>query len=247
MYDVIGNIALLDKKIGKKSAEKLLNSHILTVMQRQNKHFGRYRLQKLVHLAGKKQTCTTHKESGVVLKVDVKKAYFSPRLASERLRIAQQIHKKEKVAVFFSGISPYPLILAKHSPATKIVGIEWNPVAHKLAQENIVLNKLHDKIVLVKGNVRTCSMQHGTFDRIILMHPSKAVNYIDTAVGVAKKKCVIHLYTFAKEKAIVLKGKKLLEKIRALGRTCKMLNQRKTAQVAPGKYRMCYDILLKSR
>ena len=54
----------------------------------------------------------------------------------------------------FSGCAPYPLILAKHSPAKSIFGIEINPDAHKFGIENIKLNKFEDKVKLINGDVR---------------------------------------------------------------------------------------------
>src|SRR3989338_5632236 len=116
-------------------------SSVKVVAMKAGAHTGRYRSQKLTIIAGEKRKITTHKESGVALMLNVEKCYYSPRLGSERLRIAGLIHPNERVLVAGSGIGVYPLVFAKHSQAKEIVGVEINPVAHKFAEENIVLNK----------------------------------------------------------------------------------------------------------
>ena len=73
---------------------------------------------------------------------NVEKVYFSPRLATERLRIAKLVKKNESVLVMFSGSGAYPLVIAKNSNPNIIYGIEVNPIAHKYAEQNIFLNKI---------------------------------------------------------------------------------------------------------
>src|SRR3989344_5189317 len=67
---------------------------------KKNKKFsGKYRLQKIRIIAGKKTKETIHKENNLKFKLDIEKAYFSPRTGSERLRIASKIKPDESVLV----------------------------------------------------------------------------------------------------------------------------------------------------
>ena len=142
-YDIIGNIILLNKKISKSQANQLLkkHKHVKTVAYKSEPHKGKFRLKRVQIIAGKKNKETIHKENNVLLKLDIEKCYFTSRLSEERKRIASLVKPGEEVLVLFSGVAPYPLVIAKNSLARSIYAIESNPVAHKYAQENLKLNK----------------------------------------------------------------------------------------------------------
>ena len=118
--DVVGDIAILEldnrdianESLLKQFAEQFLKNykHVKTVLLKTAGRSGEFRLQRLKFLAGVNKTVTMHREHGCVFKVDVAKAYFSPRLAHERLRIAKLVKPGENVLVMFSGIFYQPLV-----------------------------------------------------------------------------------------------------------------------------------------
>ena len=52
---------------------------------------GEFRTRRFRHVAGEVRTTTTHKEHGLRYQVDLQRAYFTPRLGTERLRIARLV------------------------------------------------------------------------------------------------------------------------------------------------------------
>jgi len=236
-YDVIGDIVIIEipKELKK---EKLIGQALLSFLNNiktvaaAGEHTGKYRRQKLRIIAGEKRFETAHKESGITLKLDVAKCYYSPRLGSERLRIAKQIKKREKILVAGSGVAPYPLVLAKHTPA-EIVGVEINPVAHKYAVENVKINKLGHKITLFKGDITKIKL--GKFDRIILAIPHEGTKLAPALKKFAKKGTKMHIYDFANEKDLQEPARKL----KKLG--FKIIKTVKTQQVGIRRYRVCVD------
>jgi tRNA G37 N-methylase Trm5 len=57
--------------------------------------------------------------------------------------------------VMFAGVGPYAIQIAKKQPKVKeVIAIEINPVAVKYAKENVVLNKVQDKVKVIEGDVR---------------------------------------------------------------------------------------------
>ena len=73
-----------------------MERQFLTMLNRQNPSSFKHRQSKetsecvnLEFLAGADKTETEYKEHGCRFKVDVVKAYFSPRLSTERLRVAK--------------------------------------------------------------------------------------------------------------------------------------------------------------
>ncbi|MBI2564849.1 tRNA (guanine-N1)-methyltransferase [Candidatus Woesearchaeota archaeon] len=251
-FDIIGDIAVIEisetlEKKEKLIANTLLNlvKNIKTVFKKSGGHYGRYRRQKLVFLSGEKKTETVHRESNVQIKLDVLKCYFSPRLSHERLRIANQIKKNENVLVMFSGVAPYPLVLAKNSPVNKVFGIEVNPVAHKYAVENVIKNKQENKISLINGDVKkVIPLIKEKFDRIIMPLPKTSEEFLPIAFFVSKPKTLIHYYSFYPEEEIDSAKKNILTICKKSKVSCKILNIVRAGQSAPRIYRYCFDILI---
>lgn len=161
-FDVVGDILIFsdfpkelvkkEKTIGKIILENYL--HIKTILKKTKKYSGKFRTPKLKVIAGENKKKTIHKENNVLLKLDVEKVYFSPRMSSERKRVADLIKPNESILVMFSGAAPYPLVIAKNTKCKEVYGIEINPIAHRYALENIKKNKLENKIKLFLGDVR---------------------------------------------------------------------------------------------
>lgn len=248
-FDAVGDIAIIEipKELEKKErliAQTLLSlfKNIKTVAKKLGGHKGKYRTQKLRIIAGENKKTTEYKESKVRIKLDVEKCYFSPRLSNERLRIAKQIKKNEKILVMFSGVGVYPLVFAKNSQAKVIYGIELNPTAHRCAEENVKLNKVSDKIKLLKGDAkRTVKELKIKFDRILMPLPKQAEDFLEGAFLVSKKGTLIHFYTFSQQDKFKDAERNIIEKCKKYKKKCKILNIVKCGQSAPREYRICID------
>lgn len=247
-YDVVGKIIIVEipKLLSKK--EKIIGKALLkmhksakTVAKKVGSHKGKYRKQNLKIIYGERNTETIYRENNVLLKLDIKKLYFSPRLATERKRIAQLVKKGEKVLVMFSGCGPYPLVIAKNSKAKEVYAVEANRIAHRYALENIKLNKLSNVKAII-GDVRKIIPKlNKKFDRIIMPLPKGAENYLDTTLLAAKKGAMIHFYTFAKEKEIKTSINKISSACKRKKKKFKIMRYVKCGQVAPREYRICVD------
>jgi len=161
-YDIIGDIAIIN--LNKKAVryEKIIaegilatNKNIKTVLRKVKQFSGIYRVAKYKCIGGKDKRITTYKENNVKMYIDIDHVYFSTRLSNERKRIAQLIKDDEKVLVMFSGIAPYPLVIAKNTNARFIYGIEINPFAHRLGLKNIELNSIKN-VFLINDDVKNC-------------------------------------------------------------------------------------------
>lgn len=251
-FDIVGSIAILEIPDGLKKKEKLvakefmnLFKQVKTVVKKSGIHYGKYRRQKLMVIAGEKTKIAECKESGIIMNVDLENCYFSSRLGTERLRIAQQIVPGEKVLVMFSGVAPYPLVIAKNSKADLIYGIELNPVAHKFAEKNVALNKLGHKITLFKGDVtKVVPKLKEKFDRIIMPMPKTALTFLKTAFKAAKKGTIIHFYGFGREDEFPGIVEKIKKECKKSKKKCKILNVAKAGQYAPYVFRVCVDFRL---
>jgi len=199
--DVVGDIAIV-RLSGFSAAEKgrvgkaLLSelSNVKVVMDQEGGIEGEYRLRKLRHLAGEKRTLTLHRENGCVFKVDVAKCYFSPRLSTERLRIARLVKPKERVLNMFAGVGPYSIPIAKLAGA-RVTSCELNEYAAELHVENSRLNKVQTLVDVIAGDAADLPRVVTTrFDRILMPLPSEADRFVPTALKMAKKGATIHYY-----------------------------------------------------
>lgn len=248
-FDTVGDIAILEipdslRKKERKIAKALLgmHKHITTVVAKDSPHEGELRTRTVRHLAGEKKTTALHKESGTVMKVDVEKMYFSPRLSHERLRIAQLVKEGERVLVMFSGCGPYCLVIAKNSKAQEVIGVELNTAAHEYAEKNISLNKLWQRVTCFQGNVRDVVPKLGKFDRVAMPLPEGGENFLDVALAAAKKKGIIHFYDFLHESEIPdVALKKVRAACKKAKRRCKILGHTLCGQIGVRKYRVCVD------
>lgn len=247
-YDIIGTIVILEipKELEPKEtiiAEELLkiNPSIKTVIKKKNIHHGIFRTQQTQHLAGKKTKISIHKENGVKLKINVDKTYFSVRLGTERKRISEMVKKDENILVMFSGAAPYPCVLAKNTLAKHITGIEINPNAHKLAQENIKLNKIKN-VTLINADVKKAIPNlKQTYDRILMPLPKTADEFLSTALKVSKIGTIVHFYDFLNEKEFAQAHDKIKKACKDANLKCKIIKTVKCGQHAPRIFRICVD------
>ncbi len=198
--DVVGDIAIVrleefgageKRKIARALLEEMKN--VAVVMEQVGGVEGEFRLRKLRHLAGEKRALTVHKENGCAFKVDVAKCYFSPRLSTERLRIANQVGRREKVLNMFAGVGPFSVPIARFAGA-QVVSCEINGYAAKLHVENNVINKVVGLVTVVNGDANDIPDSGKKFDRILMPLPERADSFLPAALKVAKKGAAVHYY-----------------------------------------------------
>lgn len=249
-FDVIGDIAVIEVDEDLKNKEKIiaqiiLDSHknIKTVVKKSGIHSGEFRTQKTTHILGEKNKISLHKENNCKFYVDIDEVYFSPRLATERKRIMQQVKKDESILVMFSGVAPYPIVLSKNTKAKEITGIELNPKAHELALKNLKLNKINN-VNLINGDVKDIiSSLNIKFDRILMPLPKSAEDFLDTALSLTKKNTIIHFYDFLREDKFFEAHKKIDKACKRNKLKYEILETVKCGQHAPYTFRICVDFI----
>lgn len=235
-FDQIGDIVILPENVSSSVAKNLLQrKSVKVVLQKKGIHEGEFRTQPLQWLAGEKRKETVYKENGVQMKLDVEQCYFSPRLSTERMRVARLVKPGENVVVLFSGVGPYPLVIAKHAKPALIVGVEKNPIAHRYAIENC---KKYSNIRLYNVDAHDFESSE-KFDRVLMPLPKSAEEFLGVAVKFVRKNGIVHFYDFAQEKEFPVSS---IEKIKKKIKNFTVVQAVLCGQYAPGKYRVCVDI-----
>ncbi len=202
-FDIIGTIAIVELKdeirfcateIG--MAIMVIHPNISCVYEKTGAVSGLYRTRELVCIAGKDDPLTIHKEYGLQIVVDVKNTYFSPRLSTEHNRVATMVQENEKVLDMFCGVGSFPLHIAKRI-SSHVVAVDLNPHAIACLKQSISKNKLVGKIEPLQADAKTLSFNPNSVDRIIMNHPSQAMNYLEHAIHFLKRSGKIHFYCFA--------------------------------------------------
>ena len=157
---------------------------------------GDFRTRSLEILAGEDNTETEYKEFGCKFTVDVEKAFFSPRLSTERERIANLIQEGEVVANMFAGIGMFSIMAAKKKKCI-VYSLDINPIASKLCEKNIKLNKLQGKIISINGNASEIITKQLTdkSDRTLMLLPERSDEFLESAVNATKNGGIIHYYS----------------------------------------------------
>ncbi|MBI3254021.1 MAG: class I SAM-dependent methyltransferase family protein [Nitrosopumilales archaeon] len=202
-FDQIGDIIivripdlLLGKKeiIGKTLLEQIKNAN--TVFCQSSPVEGDFRIRDLEFLAGENKTQTEYKEFGCRFLVDVEKVFFSPRLSTERNRIADLVKDGETVINMFGGIGMFSIMAAKKKKCT-VYNIDINPDAAKLCEKNISLNKLTGNVISLHGDATQIINEKlkGKGDRVLMLLPERSDEFLDSAISAAKKNGIIHYYS----------------------------------------------------
>jgi tRNA (guanine37-N1)-methyltransferase len=218
-FDQVGDIiiiripnSLLSKKeiIGKTLLEQVKTAK--SVFYQASSVEGDFRTRDLEILAGENKTETEYKEFGCRFIVDVEKAFFSPRLSTERDRIADLVQEGETLINMFGGIGMFSIIAAKRKKCT-VYNIDINPIASKLCEKNIELNKLAGKVISIHGDAAKIVEEklQDKGDRVLMLLPERSDEFLDSAILAAKNDGIIHYYSHihADEKS---KAAKLSEK-----------------------------------
>ena len=226
------------------------NKRLSTVLAKAGAVRGEYRLREFETIAGVNKTATVHKEHGCVFRVDLAKAYFSPRLSYEHNRVASLVNENETVLDMFAGVGPFSILIAKKHKNVHVYATEVNPEAFKLLKKNILVNRVATKIAPLLGDARQIAQEKlkPTIDRVIMNLPEKAIEYVDVACQVIKPNGgIMHYYEFTSTTYPLETVKTRLEEaVKQTNRKVeKILNSKIVRGVAPFKWQVVVDARIK--
>ena len=202
-FDQIGHIIIIripDSLISKK---KLIGETLLEQVKSAKSIFyqsssvdGEFRTRDLEILAGDDKTETEYKESGCRFFVDVRNVFFSPRLSSERTRIAEFVNNDEVIVNMFGGVGIFSIIAAKMKRCT-VFNIDINPLAANLCKKNIAINRLVGNVISIEGDASQVinSQLENKSDRTLMLLPEKSDEFLDSAILSTKSGGIIHYYS----------------------------------------------------
>jgi tRNA (guanine37-N1)-methyltransferase len=253
-FDQVGEIIIVRIPDSLLSKKKIIGETLLEQVKTAKSVFyqsssveGEFRTRDLEILAGEEKTETEYKEFGCRFIVDVEKAFFSPRLSTERDRIADLIQEGETVINMFGGVGMFSIIVAKRKKCT-VYNIDINPIAAKLCEKNIELNKLKGKVISINGDAVEIIEEQlkDKGDRVLMLLPERSDEFLNSAISTTKNNGIIHYYSHihADEKANAPKlSEKHYSEITPVKST--ILNSKIVRAVGPRYYQTVVDVKIK--
>ena len=250
-FDQIGDIVIVRIPDSLLSKKKMIGQTLLdevktakSVFYQSSSVAGDFRTRDLKLIAGEDKTETEYKEFGCRFVVDVKKAFFSPRLSTERDRISSLVKDGEIVINMFGGVGMFSIIAAKKKKCT-VYNIDINPDAVKLCQKNIKLNKLAGAVVSMQGDAAQIIKEQleNKGDRVLMLLPERADEFLSSAINATKNEGIIHYYSHIhadkKTEAPQLSEKHFKEICPVIS---KIINSKLVRAVGPRYYQTVVDV-----
>ncbi len=246
-FDIVGDIFVLKlfpelEEYAQEIAQALLETNKnakVVAIDRGVK--GEFRTRDLEILAGENRTITMQKEYGLRYEMDLAKVYFSPRLATERKRIADLVKKDEVVMDMFCGVGPFSLLIGKQEKASAVLAIDKNPEAINYLIKNIKFNKIK-RVSPMMGDARERAKQLPRPDRIIMNLPHSAMDFLDTALEIITPKGTIHLYSIQEADTLAMIEKPILNLAESIQRKARVENVQELHTYSPSQQMFCFDI-----
>ncbi len=207
-YERLGDLVIVDEDDPERAralADAIVESALpaRAVLNRASKIRGEERVREWEVLADagasgegatdRAPTETVHREYGCEFALDLASVYFSPRLATERHRVAEQVAAGERVFDMFAGVGPYAVPIARRG--AEVVATDINETAVEYLRENAERNGVSDRLTALCGDVRELAADYeGWADRVVMNLPHSADEFLETAVALAGESCLLHYY-----------------------------------------------------
>jgi len=244
-FEVVGDIALVDEGDEERVAGALMsiNRSIKAVICPISDVEGEYRTRRYRHVAGEARTVTIHKEHGLSYRVDLQGAYFTPRLGTERLRIADTVKADEIVLDMFAGVGPFSLLLAKRGE--HVIAIDKNPVAVRYLRENAILNKIKNIEIYEGDSIELAGRYENRADHVIMNLPHSASSFLIPAISAARDGGVVHYYCIANEDDLYRDEALIKSAAEKIGAVTEMLYRGIVRSYAPRRHNVVMDFLVR--
>ncbi|PSQ27412.1 SAM-dependent methyltransferase [Halobacteriales archaeon QS_9_67_15] len=247
-YARLGDVVIVDEDDSERAralADAIVESDlpVETVANRASKVKGTERVRDWEVLAGER-TEAVHREYGCEFALDLETVYFSPRLATERHRVVEQVETGERVFDMFAGVGPFVVPFAKRGAT--VVGVDINDDAVDYLRENARRNGVEDRVTAICGDVRDAADEYkGWADRLVMNLPHGADEFLDAAVTLAGDDCVVHFYDFQHEDDPYGPGERAVREAAEPEYDVTVETRHTVRSYAPHELNVCLDVRLR--
>jgi tRNA (guanine37-N1)-methyltransferase len=246
-YERLGDVVIVDEDDPERArtlADAIVESAlpVKTVVDRASKVKGTERVRDWEVLAGE-STEAVHREYGCEFALDLATVYFSPRLATERHRVAEQVREGERALDMFAGVGPFVVPFAKRGATA--VGVDINEDAVEYLRENARRNGVEGRVTAICGDVREVATEYEDWaDRLVMNLPHSADEFLESAVAMASDDCVVHYYDFQHEDDPYGPGERAIREAAEPEYDVTVERRHTVRSYAPHELNVCLDVRL---
>ncbi|ELY52109.1 class I SAM-dependent methyltransferase [Natronolimnohabitans innermongolicus] len=246
-YERLGRAALLDEDDDERAreiADAIVASDLPleTVLNKASKVKGETRVRDWDLLVGE-STEVVHREYGCEFALDLAAVYFSPRLATERNRVAEQVVEDERALDMFAGVGPFVIPFAKRG--ADCVGVDVNETAIEYLRENARRNGVADRVTAIRADVTEIDDEYANWaDRLVMNLPHSADAFLETTVELAGDDCTIHYYDIQHEDDPFGPGERAIREAAEPEYDVSVETERIVRSYAPHELNVCLDVRL---
>jgi len=247
-YERVGDAGIIDEddpERAREVARAIADSDLPleTVLNKRSEVKGEQRVRDWEVLAGE-DTEVLYREYGCAFALDLAEVYFSPRLATERHRVAAQVEPGERAFDMFAGVGPFAIPMAKQG--AEVVAVDVNADAIEYLEANARRNDVADRVTAIHGDVRAVVPEYEKWaDRIVMNLPHSTEEFLDAAVQVAGEKCVMHYYDIQPEAEPFAAGERAIETAAGSeGYEVTVETRRVVRSYSPRELNVCLDVRL---
>lgn len=248
-YERLGEIVIVDEDDEERAraiADAIAASDlpVETVVNRASPIEGEFRVREWDVLVGE-STETVHREYGCAFELDIARMYFSPRLATERRRVVEQIEPDEQFFDMFAGVGPFVVPAARRG--AECVGVDLNEAAVEYLRRNAERNGVADRVTAIHDDVRDVEAYDDWADRIVMNLPHSADEFLETAVAIAGEECVVHHYDIEHDSDPFGPGEAAIRAAAEPAYDVTVETRREVRSYAPHELNVCLDVRLEQR
>lgn len=199
-----------------------------------------FRVRDLQRIAGRGDALTQVNENGVRLWVDLSKAYFSPRLATERARECALVQPGEHVVDLFGGVAPFAVQAAQRG--AHVDCIDLNPEATRLAERNVQENGVTGQVRVHQGDARAVAARLAPADRVAMNLPHGAKAFLDVAARLAKPRATVHYHEILDPEQALARGQAVLAELARHGWAGRLAGHRVVRNYSPAEAHVVFDL-----
>jgi tRNA (guanine37-N1)-methyltransferase len=138
---------------------------------------GAERLRQVERIAGAGGWETRHRENHLEFDVDVRRAYFSPRLAREHALVADEVRDGERVYDLCCGVGPFSVTIARDGRAASVTAVDANPAAIELLGRTLARYPFGGRVRPRVATLEEFAPRATPVERVIVNLPREGIKY----------------------------------------------------------------------
>jgi len=222
-FDVVGDIVLIRLPVELDTRKAAVGEALLRfvpgarLVGLDHGVHGADRRRVVERVAGSGPWRTRHRENGVELDVDVERAYFSPRLAREHARVAEEVRSDERVYDLCCGVGPFAVTIAHLGRASEVTAVDANPDAIELLRSTLARVPNRDRVRALCVPLEEFLPAATAVEKVVMNLPHEGIKYLPSVARTTAPGGRLYYYEVASRTEFESRGTTLVKLLSPVG------------------------------